>query len=112
MLSQIFAMDSTPTLIKKYFVYKLMGSNLFINYALGAMNMCYKLMGIRLTNFVINNSVGSIFTAGETLQTLKSDVGQLEKNKIHGVGNYVVEGLSEMDEEKVERFYQHLLESI
>jgi len=34
MLSSIFAKDSTPELIKKYFVYKLMGSNLFINHSL------------------------------------------------------------------------------
>lgn len=67
MLASIFAKDTTPELIKKYFVYKLMGSNLFINYSLGLMNLAYKGFGIRATNFVINKSVGSLFTSGETI---------------------------------------------
>ena len=70
MLSAIFAKDSTYMLIKKFFVYKLMGSNLFINHSLGLMNIAYKIFGIRLTNFAINKSVGSLFTSGETIQTL------------------------------------------
>ena len=65
--SSIFEKDKTSTLIKKYFVYKLMGSNLFINYSLGLMNLSYKVLGIRLTNFAINKSVGSLFTSGENL---------------------------------------------
>ena len=66
-MSQIFAKDKTSTLIKKYFVYKLMGSNLFINYSLGLMNVSYRLLGVRLTNFAINKSVGSLFTSGESI---------------------------------------------
>ena len=66
----IFANDSTFLLTKKYFVYKLMGSNLFINHALGMIHMSYKAFGLKLTNFAINNSVASIFTSGETIQSL------------------------------------------
>jgi hypothetical protein len=67
----VFANDSTILLIKKYYVYKLMGSDLFINYSLRMMNMCYKIFGNKLTNFGINNSVASIFTSGETIDSLK-----------------------------------------
>jgi len=70
MLSAIFAKDSTYMLTKKFFVYKLMGSNVFINHSLRMMNIAYKILGIRLTNFAINNTVGSLFTSGETIQTL------------------------------------------
>lgn len=70
----VFANDSTLLLIKKYLIYKLMASNLFINHSLGMMNMCYKIFGIKLTNFAINNTVASIFTSGETIQSLHSDV--------------------------------------
>lgn len=94
MLSSIFAKDSTPELIKKYFVYKLMGSNLFINHSLGLMTLAYKSFGIRATNFVINKSVGSLFTSGETIETLVQDIAALEKHNIHGIANYVVEGLA------------------
>lgn len=112
MLSSIFAKDSTPELIKKYFVYKLMGSNLFINYSLGLMNLAYKGFGIRATNFVINKSVGSLFTSGETIQTLVQDIAAFEKHNIHGIANYVVEGLAEMDEPLIAKVYDHMLESI
>ena len=98
MLANIFAKDSTTALIKKFFVYKLMGSNLFINHSLGLMNLAYKCFGVRATNFVINKSVGSLFTAGETIQTLVDDISSLEKHNIYGIANYVVEGLAEMDE--------------
>lgn len=66
-MESIFAKDKTSTLIKKYFVYKLMSSNLFINYSLGLMNLCYKILGVRITNFAINKSVGSLFTSGESI---------------------------------------------
>lgn len=98
MLSAIFAKESTTDLIKKYFVYKLMGSNLFINHSLQLMNLAYMTLGIRATNFAINKSVGSLFTSGESIQTLVEDIAVLEKNNVYGVANYVVEGLAEMDE--------------
>ena len=65
--SSIFAMDSTCLLLKKMAVYKLMGTDMFINYALTCMNLSYKDIGVNVTNFFINNSVGSIFTSGETV---------------------------------------------
>ena len=67
MSQNMFQMDSTFLLVKKFLVYKLMGSDLFINHSLRAVNVAYKLMGTKLTNFLINNSVGSIFTSGETV---------------------------------------------
>jgi hypothetical protein len=60
--------------MKKFFVYKLMGSDIFINHSLSMMNLSYKVLGVRMTNFAINNSVGSLFTAGETIQTLVEDI--------------------------------------
>jgi hypothetical protein len=69
-MSAIFASDSTVSLIKKLFIYKIMASNLFINHALRGMQLSYKVMGRTLTNFLINSTAGSIFTSGETLQTL------------------------------------------
>ena len=73
-VEEIFARDSTTGLIKKYFVYKLMGSNFFVNHALTAMKFCYRVLGIPPTNLMINTSVGDLFTSGETLQTLKKDI--------------------------------------
>ena len=99
-------------LMKKLFVYKLMGSNIFINHALTGMNLSYKLMGVRLTNFIINSSVGSIFTSGDSVTTLRQDLTAIEKQNINGIANYSVEGLKEMDEVKVATFFKVMLESI
>ena len=55
------------TLIKKFFIYKLMASNVFINYSLGGMQLLYKIAGKRLTNWLIETSAGSIFTGGVSL---------------------------------------------
>ena len=48
-----FKHDSTFELVKKYFIYKIMGSNMFINYSLMGMNIAYKLLGVKFTNLVI-----------------------------------------------------------
>jgi len=40
------------------------------------------------------------------------DIALLEKNNVHGVANYVVEGLAEMDDNFVQGVYDHMLESI
>jgi len=104
----VFANDSTIILIKKFFVYKLMGSNLFINYSLGMMNICYKIFGIKLTNFAINNSVASIFTSGETIASMTNDVLEHEKKNIGGIAGYVVEGLAKMDYTKIDAFYEFM----
>ena len=74
----IFAGDTTFTLIKKLIIYRTMSSNLFINHALNAMNACYKVMGKRLTNLIINKTAGEVFTSGETLETLSQDIKLLE----------------------------------
>jgi hypothetical protein len=112
MLAAVFAKDSTFLLVKKFFVYKLMSSNLFINYSLGGMKLAYKIFGVKLTNLVINKSVGSLFTSGETIQTLVKDIDELEKNNIFGVANYVVEGLEVMDDKFVSVVFEHMMESI
>jgi hypothetical protein len=75
----VFDNDSTFKLIKKFFVYKLMGSNMFIDYSLPLINVCYKILGIKLTNFAINNSVASLFTSGETIKSLIRDIDEYEK---------------------------------
>ncbi len=108
----IFASDSTLTLVKKLFIYKMMSSNMFINHALTGMRLCYKFLGRSLTNFAINRTAGSIFTSGETLKTLIKDIKRLEARNIYGVANYVVEGLHEMDEVVIQKVYDDLIESI
>lgn len=75
----MFASDSTPLLVKKLLIYKLMGSDLFINHSLGLMTTCYQVLGIPLTNMAINTSVGTLFTSGETISTLMSDIAEFEK---------------------------------
>lgn len=89
-----------------------MGSNLFINYSLGLINICYKILGVKLTNFAVNNSVASIFTSGETIRSLVRDIDEYEKQNIKSIAGYVVEGLPVMDEARISQFYNDMFESI
>lgn len=78
-MTAIFASESTFTLLKKLLIYRMMSSNLFINHALTGMTLSYKVLGRNLTNFIINKTAGSVFTSGETLETLAEDIKMLEK---------------------------------
>lgn len=75
-----------------------MSSNIFINYSLGGMNLSYKLLGKTMTNWLIDKTAGGLFTSGPTINTLLKDISSLEKRKVGGVGNYVVEGLETMND--------------
>ena len=99
-------------LVKKFMIYKLMGSDFFINYSLGMMTTCYRVMGIPVTNKAINTSVGTLFTSGETLATLMADIEIFKEKNIASMANYAVEGLPTMNEEKVKQIYAFMLESI
>lgn len=97
-------------LVKKYFIYKLMSSNLFINHALDAMMLSYKLLGKTITNALINKTAGSIFTSGINIDTLKDDIKVFEKKHIHGVANYVVEGLVDMNEAQLDQIQKDMMD--
>lgn len=45
----------------------MMASNLFINYSLTGMKVAYKLLGIKITNKIIESTAASIFTGGVSL---------------------------------------------
>ena len=68
--SGVFAHDSTFELVKKLMIYKMMGSNLFINYSLFGINMAYKVLGTRFTNLIVEQTAGSVFTGGVTVADL------------------------------------------
>ena len=99
-------------LMKKLVVYKLMGSNLFINNALGMMTTCYSVLGIPVTNTAINKSVGNLFTSGETIQTLMDDIAEFEKRNINGIAGYTAEGLQSLDQTRINSFQKFMLDSI
>jgi hypothetical protein len=100
------------TLIKKYFIYKMMGSNLFINHSLRAMKLFYKIMGVRLTNMAIEKTASSIFTGGVSLEDLIKDVEYLEKQNIGSIAMNVVEGLREVEEKTLDDFLTFSLKTI
>ena len=51
-------------------IYKTMSSNLFINHSLNAMNLAYGLIGMKITNKLIESTAGSIFTGGVSIDDL------------------------------------------
>ena len=54
-------------------IYKMMGSNVFINYSLMGINVSYKVFGKTLTNFAIESTAASLFTGGVTVADLNKD---------------------------------------
>jgi hypothetical protein len=110
--SQIFANERTSVLMRKYFAYKLMGSDFFINHSLTMMGLCYRVLGIRPTNFCINNSVGDLFTSGETMDTLVSDVKDLREKNIRSLVSFAVEGIHEHDEARIKDFFEQTIDTI
>ena len=93
-------------------MYRLMSSNFFINYSNGLIHFFYKVMGKKLTNAIINNSVGDLFTSGETIESLKKDIAFLKTRDVGGIANYVVEGLSTMNDKFIDNVIDVLIETI
>ena len=79
----------------------MMSSSFFINYSMGGLRLSYRLLGKTLTNWIVNKSAGDLFTSGPNTNTLIRDIYHLEKRNIGGIGNYVVEGIETMNEEKI-----------
>ena len=100
--SSVFSHDSTLTLCKKLMIYKMMGSNIFINYSLTGISASYKLLGTNLTNFAIENTAASVFTGGVTVKDLAGAAEELEERGIGTIGCYVVEGVRDAENAKLD----------
>lgn len=107
-----FAFDKTSTLIKKFFVYKAMGSNLFINYSLSGVHWSYRIFGKNLTNTLIERTSGSIFTGGVTLQQVKAMRSFLRERQTGVIPMCVVEGLSNPPKSALDNFCNMTIRSI
>jgi len=108
----VFAQDSTFTLVKKIAIYRLMGNDFFLNHATTMVAMSYKLLGKTLTNAAINSTAGTVFTSGETTESLNSDIKEFNERNIGGVGNYVVEGLDTIDEHRIDQIQAYMEKSL
>lgn len=107
-----FRFDSTFSLCKKFIVYKMMASNLFINYSLAGMQVAYRLLGIRMTNRLIESTAASIFTGGVTLQDLIKEIDLLERRGVGTISMSVVEGLKNVSEQTLDDFLQFSKETV
>lgn len=100
--SSVFSHDSTLTLCKKLLIYKMMGSNVFINYSLMGISAAYKVLGTKLTNYAIESTAASVFTGGVTVADLSGAADELEQRGIGTIGCYVVEGIRDAQNEKLD----------
>ena len=108
----VFAHDSTFTLVKKLMIYKMMGSNIFINYSLMGINMAYKVFGTRFTNSLIESTASSVFTGGVTVADLMESSKSFSKREIGTIGCYVVEGVRQAENKDLDQFYDFSVESV
>lgn len=108
----VFSHDSTFSLCKKLLIYRMMGSNIFINHSLTGISASYKLLGTKLTNFVIENTAASVFTGGVTVKDLAGAADELEERGIGTIGCYVVEGVRDAENAALDQFLDFSLDSI
>ena len=105
-------MDSTMTLCKKLMIYKMMGSNLFINHSLMGINLAYKLFGTSLTNILIEKTAASVFTGGVTVADLNVSTQENAKRGFGTIGCYVVEGVRDAENASLDQFLDFSVESV
>jgi len=111
-IRSMFAADSTFLLMKKFMIYKFMGSNFFMNHSFGMLDSCYRLLGVKTTNRMFNSTMG-VFTSGETLQTLMKEVQIWNKLNINVMAGYVVEGIKDNDDKaKIQMYFEYMMKSI
>ena len=81
-----------------------MASNIFINYSLSGMRIAYRLLGIKLTNKLIESTAASIFTGGVSLKDLIREIRVLEDRGVGTISMSVVEGLRNVPEKTLDEF--------
>jgi len=93
-VSTLFGNASIIELVKTAIVYKASQNDFVLSKGDSMTKYSYKMFGKELTNAVIENTGGLIFTAGPTIKTLINDVDKLYTDKgIWSAGNYVLEGI-------------------
>ena len=90
----------------------MMGSNIFINHSLTGISASYKLLGTKLTNYVIESTAASVFTGGVTVQDLSKSTEELRERGVGTIGCYVVEGVRDAQNAKLDQFLDFSIESI
>jgi len=95
--NRLFKHIPSSSLLKRIIIYKLCQTNLFIDKGEMIIRNCYKALGKRFTNVMINNTAGEIFTAGESIAQLSSESERLIKGNIESYGNYMLEGIETED---------------
>lgn len=107
-----FAADRTFELIKKFLIYRAMGSNLFINYSLAGVHIMYRIFGIRATNYMVEQTGGSVFTGGTGLSSLKTVSHTFRDKGIGTIACYVVEGVRKVENSTLDNFCKFTVRSI
>ena len=76
-------------------------------------DVSYSLLGKKITNCLIENTGGQVFTSGPTIKTLIEDADRLYKNDgIWSSANFVMEGIENDDREKFDKAKDFLVETL
>jgi hypothetical protein len=60
--------------VRKKVIYAAMGKDFFLDNMLKGMSLSYKMMGKTITNGVMNQTGGFVFTSGQTIKSLVKDM--------------------------------------
>ena len=111
--SSIFKGQSVAELLKTAAIYKASQTDIVLEKGEALTNVSYRLMGKKLTNSIIENTGGKIFTSGPTIKTLIVDTDKFYiKNDVWSAANFVMEGIENDDVEKFDYAKDFLIETL
>lgn len=90
---------------------KMMSSNFFIDYSPRVLNISYKFLGVRLTNFLVRNPA-MVYTSGENIHSVLEDIQYLKVKNINALVGFTIEALPKMDEGLVDTYIEEIVTSI
>ena len=109
----LFKDNSMLDLIMTMGIYKASQNDIVLKKGERLSEIAYKVLGKRLTNAIIENTGGKVFTSGPTIKTLTADTDKFyNKYGIWTAANFVMEGIETDDVAKFDYAKNYLVGTI
>jgi len=95
----VFSDESTFSLANKYLVYQMCRFPFLIKNARLLTNVFSKVLGKKFVNYVLEKTMGKVFTAGCTLNDLSRDMEKLAQKKVYSVADLSIEDVGNLPKE-------------
>ncbi|CAK92859.1 unnamed protein product (macronuclear) [Paramecium tetraurelia] len=93
---------SIPSILNNLLINQMLQFDWVVDQGPKLVDILYSICGTRITNFLINNTIGKVFTAGENLESVERYLSQSDSN-ISYIMDYCSEALEGLEDQ--EKFY-------